>query len=282
MSDIDEKTQKHPCYNCMEHKYARMHLPIAPKCNVSCNYCVRKYDCPNESRPGVTTAVLTPEEAFERYREEKQRLDNLTVAGVAGPGDALENFGNLSQTLSMIREYDPGVTFCISTNGLLLPKYAEKLSELGVTHVTVTMNTVQPEIGKKIYRFVDYEGKRYTGLKAAQLLLDNQIKGIKLLSELGIVCKLNIVMIMGVNDGDIPNVVKKAKELNVMMTNIIPMIPVEGSVFEKMPPVPQSELQKMRVNCNEILKQMMHCRQCRADAVGTLDHDMSAEWNKIK
>lgn len=282
MSEIDEKTQKHPCYNCMAHKYARMHLSIAPKCNVSCNYCVRKFDCPNESRPGVTTAVLTPQEAFERYKEGKERLDNLTVAGVAGPGDALANFENLSETLGMIRAYDSEVTFCISTNGLMLPKYAGRLVKLGVTHVTVTMNTVDAEIGEKIYRYVDYEGKRYTGRKGAELLLQNQLEGIRLLSELGIVCKLNIVMIQGINDKDIPNVVKKARELNVMMTNIIPMISVKGSVFENIPPVSEMELQQMRRECSDILKQMMHCRQCRADAVGTLDNDLSGQWNQTK
>lgn len=282
MSEIDKKTNTHPCYNCSAHQYARMHLSIAPECNVSCNYCVRKFDCPNESRPGVTTAVLTPQEAFARYKQGKERLDNLTVVGVAGPGDALANFNNLSQTLKMIREYDADVTFCISTNGLLLPKYVHQLKELGVSHVTVTMNTVNPEIGEKIYRFVDYEGKRYMGRKAAELLLENQLKGIEFLAELGIVCKVNIVMIPGINEKDIPNVVTKAKELKVMMTNIIPMIPVAGSVFQNLPETPHDELCQMRRQCRLILKQMMHCTQCRADAVGTLDHDLSGEWDKME
>ena len=49
---IEEKTANHPCYSCgSAQKNARMHLPIAPKCNIQCNYCVRKFDCSNESRP---------------------------------------------------------------------------------------------------------------------------------------------------------------------------------------------------------------------------------------
>lgn len=281
MSKIDEKTERHPCYNCAAHQYARIHLPIAPKCNISCNYCVRKFDCPNESRPGVTTTVLTPGEALERYKQAKQKLDNLTVAGVAGPGDALANFENLSQTLHMIRAYDSEVTFCISTNGLMLPRYASELAALGVSHVTVTVNTVNSGIGAQIYRYVDYEGKRYTGREAAEILLSNQLKGIAMLSESGIVCKVNIVMIHGINDKDILNVVKKARELNVMMTNIMPMIPVKGSVFEKIGKTSEKALWEMREECGRYLKQMLHCRQCRADAVGTLDHDHSAEWQQI-
>ena len=51
----------HPCFDKeARHKNARVHLPVAPKCNIQCNYCNRKFDCVNESRPGVTSSVLTP------------------------------------------------------------------------------------------------------------------------------------------------------------------------------------------------------------------------------
>ena len=58
------KIQEHPCFSekaC--HAFGRCHLPVAPKCNIQCNYCVRDFDCVNESRPGVTTKVLSPDEA---------------------------------------------------------------------------------------------------------------------------------------------------------------------------------------------------------------------------
>ncbi|HDL15175.1 MAG TPA: hypothetical protein ENH28_03335, partial [Euryarchaeota archaeon] len=52
------KVKNHPCYSKEAHsKFGRIHVPVAPKCNVQCNYCVRKYDCANENRPGVTTRV---------------------------------------------------------------------------------------------------------------------------------------------------------------------------------------------------------------------------------
>lgn len=55
---------------------------------------------------------------------------------------------------------------CMSTNGLLLPKYAERIAELGVDTLTVTVNAVDPEIGKDIYGFVIYEGEVYKEKKA--------------------------------------------------------------------------------------------------------------------
>lgn len=276
---VEEKTATHPCYNCGAHEYARMHLPIAPKCNISCNYCVRKFDCPNESRPGVSTAILNPQEAYDRYLEVKERVPNLSVIGIAGPGDALANFEETSETLKMIKENDPDITFCLSTNGLMLPQYANELVDLGVSHVTVTINTIDPKIGAKIYKYVDYMGLKYTGETAAAILMANQIAGIKMLTSKGIMCKVNIVMLKGINDHHIPDVVSKAKELGVSITNIMQLIPVEGSVFENLPMVSNKEIMKMRMQCGETLKQMYHCKQCRADAIGTLGDDRSIEFN---
>lgn len=276
---IEEKTKTHPCYNCSAHQYARMHLPIAPKCNISCNYCVRKYDCPNESRPGVTTNILKPKEAFAKYMEVKKQVPNLSVVGIAGPGDALANFEETKETLSLIREADKDVTFCLSTNGLMLPRYANELIELGVSHVTVTMNAIDPKIGAQIYRYVDYMGVKYEGETAAAILLANQLTGIQLLSARGIVCKVNIVMLKGINEHHIPDVVKKVKELGGTITNIMQLIPVKGSVFEDLALVSNKEIMNMRKACGETMKQMYHCKQCRADAIGTLEQDRSIEFN---
>lgn len=275
---IAEKTAAHPCYNCGATKNARIHLPVAPKCNIQCNYCVRKYDCPNESRPGVTTEVLTPEQAFRKYAIVKEKMDNLTVVGIAGPGDALANFEETKKTLQLIKEYDPNVTFCLSTNGLMLPLYAQELIDLGVSHVTVTMNAVDAEIGAKIYKHVNFMGTHYTGLAAASILLANQLTGLKYLTSRGIICKVNCVVLKGINDHHIEEVTKKAKELGVYITNIMQLIPVTGSAFENLPLVSNKEITELRKKCEVNIKQMYHCRQCRADAIGTLDNDLSIEF----
>lgn len=277
--NIKEKTAIHPCFNCGAHEYARIHLPVAPKCNISCNYCVRKYDCPNESRPGVASQILTPKEAFQKYMKAKEKVPKLSVVGIAGPGDALANFKETRETLKLIREQDKEVTFCISTNGLMLPQYAADLIALGVSHVTVTMNAVDPEIGSKIYKYVDYMGNRYFGKAGSAILLANQLAGIRMLHQKGVVCKVNIVMLKGINEDHIPEVVKKVKEIGGTITNIMQLIPVAGSAFEDLPLVSNQEIMTMRKECARIMKQMYHCRQCRADAVGTLQNDRSIEFH---
>ena len=274
---IEEKTKMHPCYNCGAHKYARIHLPVAPRCNVQCNYCVRKFDCPNESRPGVTTKVLTPQEAFERYKKIKEKMPNLTVVGIAGPGDALANWDETKQTLELIRAYDKDVTFCLSTNGLMLPRYANELVQLGVSHITVTMNAIDPHIAGKIYKYIHYMGQRYEGDAAGAIMISNQLNGLRILIAHGVICKVNIVTLKGINDLHIPQVVQKVKEIGGFITNIMPHLSVEGSAFEELPKLNEKEIHKLRTECEGILKQMYHCKQCRADAVGTLDNDQSID-----
>ena len=82
----------HPCFTEEAHtRFSRAHLSVAPACNIQCRYCIRKYDCANESRPGITSKVLTPDEAVERTRVLVERSDRLSVVGIAGPGDPLAN-----------------------------------------------------------------------------------------------------------------------------------------------------------------------------------------------
>jgi nitrogenase molybdenum-iron protein alpha/beta subunit/MoaA/NifB/PqqE/SkfB family radical SAM enzyme len=273
-----ERTASHPCFGEHTCKNARVHLPVAPECNIQCNYCLRNYDCMNESRPGVASKILSPTEAFERYVKLKETMPNLTVAGIAGPGDALANFALTRETFRLIREYDKNVTFCIATNGLLLPQYVSQLRELDVSHVTVTINAVDPVIGAKIYQRVSYMGKAYEGIEGATILLANQLAGIKMLADAGIVCKVNCVTLKGINDKHIPDVVKKVSELGVFMANIMPHIPVKGSAFEGLERVTNMEISALRKNCGAYVKQMSHCRQCRSDAVGMLEDDRSIEF----
>jgi MoaA/NifB/PqqE/SkfB family radical SAM enzyme len=278
---IEEKTANHPCYSCgASQKNARMHLPIAPKCNIQCNYCVRKFDCPNESRPGVTTEILSPEAAFEKYKLVKEKVPNLTVVGIAGPGDALANFEQTKKALTLIQEYDPDVTFCVSTNGLMLPYHAKDLAKLNVSHVTVTVNAVDPAIGAKIYKHVDFMGNRYHGEAGASILLANQLAGIKLLIDEGMIVKINTVTLMGINDEHIEEVVKTVKDMGCFISNIMPLIPVKGSAFEDLTIATNLEINTIRDKCGVHLKQMYHCKQCRADAIGKLDSDISLEFRE--
>ena len=279
--DVENALSRHPCYNEEAHKrFARIHLPVAPRCNIQCNYCNRKYDCSNESRPGVTSELLTPEEAAERVAAVMEKIPELSVAAIAGPGDPLANEETF-ETIRLIKERFPDLTLCISTNGLALPENAQRLYDLGVRFVTVTMNAIDPSIGGSIYAQVQRSGKRYTGAEGAEILLRNQLEGIRKCVDLGVRVKINVVMIPGINDSHIQELVRKAKSLGVYIVNILPLIPVEGTAFSnRRAPTPE-ERRKLMDLCGLDARMMRHCRQCRADAVGLLGEDRSREFVRL-
>lgn len=277
---IFEKTKTHPCYDeGAHHKYARVHLPIAPKCNIQCRYCNRKYDCVNESRPGVTSRVLTPDEALERTRLVKEKIPQLTVVGIAGPGDPLANEETF-ETLSKIREEFPELTICLSTNGLVLPEKIEELDKLGLKFLTITINAVDPKVGKNIYEWVYLNGRKYEGEEAARILISRQLKGLEEAVKRGMTVKVNTVMMPDINVEHIPEVCKKVKSLGAYIVNILPLIPVPGTTIKSRAPT-SLERKKLQDLCGADIRQMRHCRFCRADAVGLLGEDRSAEFAKV-
>ena len=255
-----------------------MHLPVAPRCNIQCNYCNRKYDCSNESRPGVTSEVLSPMEAADKVGKVLEKIPELKVIGIAGPGDPLAN-ETTYETVALVRERHPELTLCISTNGLALPGNAKRLYDLGVRFLTITMNAIDPEVGAKVYGRVVLDGKELKGVDAASALIERQLKGLEECVALGMVVKINVVMIPGINVDHIPDLVRKVKEMGAYTVNILPLIPVEGTPFEKMD-APTPEMRKSLMDsCGELgIKVMRHCKQCRADAIGLLGNDRSAEF----
>ncbi|KIM06686.1 MAG: nitrogen fixation protein NifB [Sulfurovum sp. FS08-3] len=282
---IQEKINNHPCYSEGAHQhYARIHVPVAPACNIQCNYCNRKYDCSNESRPGVTSGKLSPQEAVKKVLYVGGDIQQLSVVGIAGPGDALANPQKTFETFKMLQEKAPDLKLCLSTNGLKLPDYIDEIVKYNVDHVTVTINTVDEsgEIGSQIYPWIHWEHKKIRGKEGAKILLQRQLEGIKMLAQRGILVKANSVLIPGINDKDLPNVAKKLKTLNVFLHNIMPLLsaPEFGTKFglEGVKSATDQEVMAAQEACGMDMKLMKHCRQCRADAVGLIGEDRGEEF----
>ena len=276
---------RHPCFNHgSAGKYARIHLPVAPECNIQCNYCNRKCDCVNESRPGVTSAVLSPEEALRFLGRVKEKAPHLSVAGIAGPGDPFADPAKTLKALELIHEAYPDLIFCLSTNGLNLYDHIDRLAELGVSHVTITINAVEPEIGAQIYAWVRHGKRMLRGVDAARALLEEQLRCIPKLKAAGMLVKVNSILISGINESHIPEVAKRVKELGADIMNVIPVLITEDTAFADRMPPSSSLTEKVRAQVAEHITLMTHCRRCRADAVGLLGRDdptLHAELDKV-
>ena len=285
--EIWEKVKNHPCYSEeAHHHYARMHVAVAPACNIQCNYCNRKYDCANESRPGVVSEKLTPEQAAKKVLAVASTIPQMTVLGVAGPGDPLANPAKTFKTFELISKTAPDIKLCLSTNGLALPDHVDTIAKYNVDHVTITVNMVDPEVGAQIYPWIFWKNKRVTGIEAARILTERQMQGLEMLTERGILCKVNSVMIPGINDKHLVEVNRAVKSRGAFLHNIMPLIsaPEHGTVFGltgQRGPTAQ-ELKALQDSCEGEMNMMRHCRQCRADAVGLLGEDRSAEFTTEK
>lgn len=256
--------QSHPCFGGHKNNVGRIHLPVSPGCNIGCRFCDRTIN-DVEERPGVTSKVLTPKEALQVLEKALRLCPEITVAGIAGPGDTLATDYALD-TFRLIKEAYPKLLKCMSTNGLLLPERTEEILEVGIDTLTVTVNAVNLEIEAKINGYIRYHGKRYAGEEAAGILIENQLQGIRSLADSGMMIKVNTVLIPGVNDGHIEEIAKTVREAGADIYNIIPLIPQAEFGNTRAPGC--AEIDGARTKAEKYIDVFRHCQHCRADAVG--------------
>ncbi|MDR3091824.1 MAG: radical SAM protein [Clostridiales bacterium] len=272
---FNELTLSHPCFSTgAKSNKGRIHLPVSPGCNINCNFCRRDINS-GENRPGVASAVITPEEALEAVRRAVERCPGITVAGVAGPGDALVTPYAL-ETFRLVGREFPKMIKCMSTNGLLLPEKAGEIIEAGVDSLTVTVNAVEPGIQAEICESVFYGERRFFGREGAEILIKNQLAGIERVARAGVTVKINTVLIPEINAAHIETIAETVSRLGAKIYNIIPLIPQHNLAHCSAPGC--NLINRARTDAEKHIRVFRHCQRCRADAAGTLGgEDFSKE-----
>lgn len=263
--NIEIIKEQHPCFSNQAHfKYGRIHLPVAPKCNIKCGYCERALN-KDEDRPGVAEEIISPSSVLKRVSAALEIWPEIRVAAVAGPGDPLAN-DETFEALEIVSCSFPNLMKCLSTNGLALCEKAFLLEKLGVNTVTVTVNAVDCHVGAKVYEYVRLNGKSHFGEEAARILIDRQQEGVREVVSRGMVVKINTVYVPHVNGDHMEEIAKCYAKLGANIMNIIPLIPL-GRFAGGRPPT-CGELILARQSCAKHIEQFEMCKQCRADACG--------------
>ena len=170
-----------------------LRLSVTDLCNLRCIYCM-------------------PERGVEKLRHEDiLSIDEITeivrAAAVCGitkvrvtGGEPLVR-GGIVEICRAISE-TPGIReLCLTTNGILLPKFASDIKAAGVKRLNISLDSIDSETYKKITR---------TGT------LESALTGVKTALETGFdAVKLNAVLIGGVNDGDILSLLELTRRYNV-------------------------------------------------------------------
>lgn len=261
---VPESLRRHPCFGGGPGRHARIHLPVAPACNILCRFCDRRLDR-TSARPGVVRRVLPPGEAPNLVARALALCPDLTVVGVAGPGDALATRHAL-EALAQVRARFPTLIGCLATNGLRLAESVPAIVAAGVRAVTVTVNAVDPAVLVRLVAGVQHEGELVRGIEGAAFLVARQQAGIALAVRAGLAVKINAVLVPGVNEAHLPAVAREVATLGAITFNVIPLIPQAELADVRAPSC--ALLDEVRTATGRHLPVFAHCQRCRADACG--------------
>jgi nitrogen fixation protein NifB len=153
---------------------------------------------------------------------------------------------------------------------------------LGVTHVTITINSLKPEVLAKIYHWVRSDKKVFRGEEAGKIIIQKQLACIPLLKAKGIIVKINTIVIPGVNENCIAEVAEKTALLGADTMNCIPIYPNKNTPFENIVAPSHNEMQELRNHVSKFIKPMTHCARCRADAAGLLGQDYKGSIDLLR
>ncbi len=188
--------------NCQRNiNYLRM--SITQRCNLNCIYCTSS--C--EKVDNEMQETLLPND-FEKI---VVAMANLGITRVRITGGEPLIREDVCEIINKISKCKLIKDISLTTNGILLNKYALNLKKAGLKRVNISLDSLKDERIRKI-----------TGSSC----LNEVLIGVKKVLEVGISpVRINVVLIKGINDDEIDNFINVAKEypVDVRFIELMPM-----------------------------------------------------------
>ena len=167
-------------------------VSVTSRCNFRCLYCM-----PN------TPFEWEPHENILRYEEMFEFLKLAIDEGVkkirlTGGEPLLRK--DLDVFIKMLHDYKPELDLALTTNGYYLKEYAKILKDAGLKRVNMSLDSLRPEIAAKI---------------AQKEMLNKVLEGLDEALKVGLKVKLNTVVMQGINDNEILDLLDFAKSKGV-------------------------------------------------------------------
>ena len=192
-----------------------LRISVTDLCNLRCCYCMPEKGVEKYSHE----QILSVEEISEIARACAEL--GITKIRLTG-GEPLVRKGilDICKEISSIPQIKE---LCLTTNGLLLKKYAENLRKAGVDRLNISLDTLQNEKYKRLTRC------KISGSPVADIF-----DGIRAAEEAGFQnTKINAVLIGGTNDDEIHDFIELTKEKPYQI-RFIELMPIgEASSWEK-------------------------------------------------
>lgn len=185
-----------------------LRISVTDKCNLNCFYCHR------EGISSKGEEELTPEEIARVVRIGAKH--GVTKVKLTGGEPLLRK--DIIEIVEEISGIDEIEDISMTTNGILLSKYAEKLRNAGLNRINISLDTLNPEKYRKITGGGDIE-KALSGIDAA---IEAKLKPVK----------INVVVMRGINENEIFEIIDRFS-ISGVVVQLIEMVSTNNKFFEK-------------------------------------------------
>ncbi len=216
-------------------------LPVAPRSNARSRHGGPGVSTPCACGQPPASPALLPHEALEYLRTVMESGAAIHTVGVAGPGDPFAVPDRTLETLRLVRAAYPHITLCVTTNGLGVASHAAALADLGVNHVTLLMDAVDPELVDTLYAWIRPGTRTLRPGEGAALLVDEQAVALAALTGAGIEVAVCVTVYPGINDAHVGDIAAAAKALGASGIYVLPFVPAGDAAG----PVPAADAATM-------------------------------------
>lgn len=184
-----------------------LRVSVTELCNLRCRYCmpedgIQKKDHQQMMHVEETIQAVT---AAANLGIKKIRItggEPLVKRGIVALCEAIANIPGIEEV-------------CMTTNGILLPRYAKELKAAGVSRLNISIDTLDPDKFSYITRIGQ---------------LEDALAGIRAAEEAGFEkTKLNVVLMGGFNDDEIEDFVNLTKDRPIEV-RFIELMPIGGGI----------------------------------------------------
>ncbi len=212
--------ESHPCFGMASRsKVGRLHLPVAPRANARIKFA---------SETQIKAAML-PEEAINWLERILADGSDIGIVGITGPGDPMAVPDLTLRTLRRVRGRHPEIPLCLTTVGLGADQYAKELKKIGLSHITLLVDAVDPEIAERMYAWIRPSTKTLPLAEAARMLMNEQAKAVTAFKKAGVVVKINTTVYPGYNADHVEAIASSMAALGADIMAVVPFWPGEES-----------------------------------------------------
>ncbi len=174
-----------------------LRISVTDRCNFRCTYCMPREHFGNEYEFLAKEKILS-------YEEIAMIISSLLPLGIEKirltGGEPLMR-RNIVELVRQIRELDSQIDIAMTTNGILLEKYALQLKEAGLSRVTVSLDALDNDI--------------FQSLSDTTNSVDEILQGIESCKKIELPVKVNCVIQKGVNESQIIPIIEYFNQISI-------------------------------------------------------------------